>query len=163
MQHRHTISILVENKFGVLARVAGLFSGRGFNIETLNVAPTKDPEFSRITVIVNGDDRTLEQLTRHVEKLVNVIKVDDFQVHEDLERELVMIKIKVDSRTRSEAIQIVDVFRAKIIDVQQNSLVVETTGNQRKVEAFIELMQKFGILDMTRSGVVAMKRGNSIK
>ena len=163
MQHRHTISILVENKFGVLARVAGLFSGRGFNIETLNVAPTKDPKFSRITVIVNGDDRTLEQLTRHVEKLVNVIKVDDFQVHEDLERELVMIKIKVDSRTRSEAIQIVDVFRAKIIDVQQNSLVVETTGNQRKVEAFIELMQKFGTLDMTRSGVVAMKRGNSTK
>ena len=163
MQHRHTISILVENKFGVLARVAGLFSGRGFNIETLNVAPTKDPAFSRITVIANGDDRTLEQLTRHLEKLINVIKVDDFQVHEDLERELVMIKIKVDSRTRSEAIQIVDVFRAKIIDVQQNSLVVETTGNQRKVEAFIELMQKFGILDMTRSGVVAMKRGNSIK
>ncbi len=163
MQHRHTISILVENKFGVLARVAGLFSGRGFNIETLNVAPTKDLAFSRITVIVNGDDRTLEQLTRHVEKLVNVIRVEDFQVHEDLERELVMIKIKVDSRTRSEAIQIVDVFRAKIIDVQQNSLVVETTGNQRKVEAFIELMQKFGILDMTRSGVVAMKRGNSAK
>jgi acetolactate synthase-1/3 small subunit len=159
MEHRHTLSILVENKFGVLARIAGLFSGRGFNIDTLNVAPTADPSFSRMTVVVKGDDRMLQQLTRQLEKLVNVLHVQDFKPNEAVERELVMVKVKVDSRTRSEAIQIVDVFRAKIVDVQPDSLVVETTGAQRKVDAFIVLMQKFGILEMTRTGRIAMRRG----
>lgn len=159
MEHRHTLSILVENKFGVLARIAGLFSGRGFNIDTLNVAPTGNPAFSRMTVVVKGDDRILQQLTRQLEKLINVIEVQDFQPDEAVERELVMVKVRVDSRTRSEAMQIVDVFRAKIVDVQPDSLVVETTGAQRKVDAFIELMEKFGILEMTRTGRVAMKRG----
>ena len=159
MQHRHTLSILVENKFGVLARIAGLFSGRGFNIDTLNVAPTGDPAFSRMTVVVKGDDQVLLQLTRQLEKLVNVIEVQDFQPDEAVERELVMAKVRVDSRTRSEAMQIVDVFRAKIVDVQPDSLVVETTGAQRKVDAFIELMEKFGIVEMTRTGRIAMKRG----
>ncbi len=159
MEHRHTLSILVENKFGVLARIAGLFSGRGFNIDTLNVAPTKNPAFSRMTVVVKGDDKILEQLTRQLEKLINVIEVEDFHSEEAVERELILVKIKADSRTRSEVMQIVDVFRAKIVDVQQNSLLVETTGNQRKVEAFLELIGKFGILDMTRTGRVAMKRG----
>jgi acetolactate synthase I/III small subunit len=159
MQHRHTISILVENKFGVLARIAGLFSGRGFNIDTLNVAPTKDAEFSRMTVVVNGDDKTLEQLTRQLEKLINVIEVQDFHPNEAVERELVLVKIRADSDSRSEAMQIVDIFRAKIVDVQSDSLLVETTGNQRKIEAFLEMMEKFEILDMTRTGRVAMKRG----
>lgn len=161
MEHRHTLSILVENKFGVLARIAGLFSGRGFNIDTLNVAPTKNLAFSRMTVVVKGDDKILEQLTRQLEKLINVIEVEDFHSEEAVERELILVKIKADSRTRSEVMQIVDVFRAKIVDVQQNSLLVETTGNQRKVEAFLELIGKFGILDMTRTGRVAMKRGLS--
>ena len=161
MPHRHTLSILVENKFGVLARIAGLFSGRGFNIDTLNVAPTKDPAFSRMTVVVKGDDKTLEQLTRQLEKLINFIEVQDFQSDEAVERELVMVQIKADSRTRSEAMQIVDVFRAKIVDVHADSLLVETTGNQRKIEAFLELMEKFGIMDMTRTGRIAMKRGQS--
>ena len=161
MEHRHTLSILVENKFGVLARIAGLFSGRGFNIDTLNVAPTKDPAFSRMTVVVKGDDKTLEQLTRQLEKLINVIEVQDFQSDEAVERELVMVQIKADSRTRSEAMQIVDVFRAKIVDVHADSLLVETTGNQRKIEAFLELMEKFGIMDMTRTGRIAMKRGQN--
>jgi len=159
MEHRHTLSILVENKFGVLARIAGLFSGRGFNIDTLNVAPTKNSAFSRMTVVVKGDDKTLEQLTRQLEKLVNVIEVQDFHPDEAVERELVMVQIRADSKTRSEAMQIVDIFRAKIVDVQADSLLVETTGNQRKVEAFLELMEKFGILDMTRTGRIAMKRG----
>jgi len=159
MEHRHTLSILVENKFGVLARIAGLFSGRGFNIDTLNVAPTTDPCFSRMTVVVKGDDRMLQQLTRQLEKLVNVLHVQDFEPDEAVERELVMVKIRVDSRTRSEAMQIVDVFRAKIVDVQPTTLVVETTGAQRKVDAFIELMEKFGILEMTRTGRIAMRRG----
>jgi len=161
MKHRHTLSILVENKFGVLARIAGLFSGRGFNIDSLNVAPTKDPALSRMTVVVKGDDQTLEQLTRQLDKLVNVIEVQDFHPDEAVERELVMLQVKADSRTRSEAMQIVDIFRAKIVDVQEGSILVETTGNQRKIEAFIELMARFGILDMTRTGRVAMKRGST--
>lgn len=163
MEHRHTLSILVENKFGVLARIAGLFSGRGFNIDTLNVAPTKDPAFSRMTVVVKGDDKTLEQLTRQLEKLINVLEVEDFHPHQAVERELVLVKVKADSQTRSEAMQIVDIFRAKIVDVQRDSLLVETTGTQRKIEAFLELMGKFGILDMTRTGLVAMKRGQKGK
>ena len=161
MKHRHTLSILVENKFGVLARIAGLFSGRGFNIDTLNVAPTKDAAYSRMTVLVKGDDKTLEQLTRQLEKLINVIEVQDFHPDEAVERELVLLQIKADSKTRSEVMQIVDIFRAKIVDVQQSSLLVETTGNQRKIEAFLELMQRFGILEMTRTGRIAMRRGKN--
>lgn len=160
MQHRHTLSILVENKFGVLARISGLFSGRGFNIDTLNVAPTKNPLFSRMTVVVKGDDRVLEQLTRQLEKLVNVIEVEDFHPDEAVERELVLVKLKADARTRGEAVQIADIFRAKIVDIQEGTMLVETTGNQRKVDAFLDLVKKFGILDMTRTGLVAMKRGD---
>lgn len=159
MEHRHTISILVENKFGVLARIAGLFSGRGFNIDTLNVAPTKDSAFSRMTVVVRGDDKTLDQLERQLEKLINVIEVQDFHPEDAVERELVLLKIKADARERGEILQMVDIFRAKIIDVQPESLLVETTGNQRKVAAFLELMEKFEILEMTRTGRVAMRRG----
>jgi acetolactate synthase I/III small subunit len=159
MQHRHTLSILVENKFGVLARIAGLFSGRGFNIDTLNVAPTKDSKFSRMTVVVVGDDKVLDQLIKQLDKLINVIEVQDFHPDEAVLRELVLLQVKADSRTRSEIMQIVDIFRAKIVDVQEDNLLVETTGNQRKVEAFIDMMEKFGIHDMTRTGLVAMKRG----
>jgi acetolactate synthase I/III small subunit len=162
MEHRHTISILVENKFGVLARIAGLFSGRGFNIDTLNVAPTNNPLFSRMTVVVKGNDKTLEQITRQLQKLINVIEVQDFHPDEAVERELVLLTIKADSKTRSEVMQIVDIFRAKIIDIQPESLLIETTGNQRKIDAFLELTSKFTILDMTRTGRVAMKRGKFV-
>ncbi len=161
MPHRHTLSILVENKFGVLARIAGLFSGRGFNIDSLNVAPTKNADFSRMTVVVKGDDKVLEQLTRQLEKLINVIEVQDFRSDEAVGRELMLLKVRADSRNRSEAMQIVDIFRAKIVDVQKDSLLVETTGTQRKIEAFLELMEKFEILDMTRTGPVAMQRGSN--
>lgn len=161
MTQRHTLAILVENKFGVLARIAGLFSGRGFNIDSLNVAATPDPAFSRMTVVVRGDNKILEQIIRQLEKLVNVIEVQNFFPHEAVERELILLKVKADSRTRSEAMQIVDIFRAKIVDVQADSILVETTGARRKVEAFLSLMNKFGVLEMTRTGPVAMRRGGN--
>ncbi len=155
---RHTISVLVENKFGVLTRVAGLFSGRGFNIDTLNVAPTHDQSASRMTIVTRGADATLEQIVKQLNKLVEVIKVVDFHEGEYVDRELVLLKVGVDSRTRAEVMQITDIFRAKIIDVQPNSLTIEITGSEGKVEKFIELMKPFGILDLTRTGKVALPR-----
>lgn len=155
---RHTISILVENKFGVLARIAGLFSGRGFNIDSLNVAPTKDTTASRMTVVVKGDDAVLEQVTKQLNKLIDVIKVQDFRDGEYVDRELVMVKVATDKESRSEVMQICDIFRAKIVDVQPRSLLIEITGAQSKIEAFLDLMEKFGIQDLTRTGRVAMSR-----
>lgn len=155
---RHTLSVLVENKFGVLARIAGLFSGRGFNIDTLNVAPTQDPTTSRMTVVVKGDDTVLEQITKQLNKLVDVIKVQDFRDGEYVDRELVLIKVCVDSKSRPEVMQICDIFRAKIVDVAHKALTVEITGNESKVGAFVNLMEPFGIRDITRTGKVAMPR-----
>jgi acetolactate synthase I/III small subunit len=155
---RHTISILVENKFGVLTRIAGLFSGRGFNIDTLNVAPTHDPSASRMTIVTRGDDATLEQIVKQLNKLVEVIKVQDFSDGESIDRELVLVKVSIDSRSRSEVMQITDIFRAKIVDVQAETMTIEVTGDEGKVEKFIELMKPFGILDLTRTGKVAMPR-----
>lgn len=155
---RHTISVLVENKFGVLTRVAGLFSGRGFNIDSLNVAPTQDPTVSRMTIVTRGDDATVDQIVKQLNKLVDTIKVHDFRDGEYVDRELVLIKIGVNSQTRAEVMQITDIFRAKIIDVQQNSLTIEITGDESKVEKFIELMRPFGILELTRTGKVALPR-----
>jgi acetolactate synthase I/III small subunit len=155
---RHTISVLVENKFGVLTRIAGLFSGRGFNIDTLNVAPTQDASASRMTIATRGDDATLEQIVKQLNKLVDVIKVQDFREDEYIDRELALVKVKIDAGTRSEVMQITDIFRAKIVDVQRKSLTIEITGNEAKVEKFIDLMSTFGILDLTRTGRVAMPR-----
>jgi acetolactate synthase-1/3 small subunit len=155
---RHTLSVLVENRFGVLTRVAGMFSGRGFNIDTLNVAPTIDPSMSRMTIVVRGDDKVLEQVTKQTEKLVDVIKVDDFRDDEFVDRELVLMRVNVTAQTRSEVLQICDVFRAKIIDVRLDKLVIEITGNESKVSKFIELMQNYGIADITRTGKVALSR-----
>jgi acetolactate synthase-1/3 small subunit len=149
---------LVENKFGVLARIAGLFSGRGFNIDTLNVAPTQDPTTSRMTVVVKGDDAVLEQITKLLNKLVDVIKVQDFREGEYVDRELVLVKVSVDSKTRAEVMQICDIFRAKIVDVAHKALTVEITGNESKVSAFLDLMEPFGVRDITRTGKVAMPR-----
>ena len=155
---RHTISVLVENKFGVLTRIAGLFSGRGFNIDTLNVAPTQDAKSSRMTIVTRGDDATVEQIVKQLKKLVNAIEVRDFSEGEYIDRELVLIKVKVDSKTRPEVMQITDIFRAKIVDVQPKSLTVEVTGDEGKVEKILELMHPFGILDLARTGKVAMPR-----
>jgi acetolactate synthase-1/3 small subunit len=155
---RHTLSVLVENKFGVLVRIAGLFSGRGFNIDTLNVAPTHDPSMSRMTIVVKGDDAVLEQIIKQLNKLVEVIKVQDFRADEYVDRELVLVKVGVDAKTRAEVMQICDIFRAKIVDVAHQTLTVEITGAESKVSAFLELMESFGIRDITRTGKVAMAR-----
>ena len=155
---RHTISVLVENKFGVLTRIAGLFSGRGYNIDTLNVAPTQDPNTSRMTIVTRGDDATLEQIVKQLNKLVDVLRVQDFRDGEYVDRELVLVKVSVDSMSRAEVMQVTDIFRAKIVDVQPKSLSIEVTGDEGKVEKFIELMSTFGIADLTRTGKVAMPR-----
>jgi acetolactate synthase-1/3 small subunit len=155
---RHTISVLVENKFGVLTRVAGLFSGRGYNIDTLNVGPTHDPVLSRMTIVTHGDDATLEQIVKQLNKLPNVIKVQNFSDGEYVDRELVLVKVGVDSKTRAEVMQITDIFRAKIVDVQPKSLTIEITGNESKVEKFIGLMNPFGVQEITRTGKAALPR-----
>jgi acetolactate synthase-1/3 small subunit len=155
---RHTISVLVENKFGVLTRVAALFSGRGYNIDTLNVGPTQDPKTSRMTIVTQGDDATLEQIVKQLNKLVDVIEVQDFREGEYVDRELVLVKVTVSSKTRPEVMQITDIFRAKIVDVQPHNLTIEVTGNESKVEKFIELMAPFGIEQLSRTGKVAMPR-----
>ena len=155
---RRTISVLVENKFGVLTRVAGLFSGRGYNIDTLNVAPTADPTASRMTIVTRGDDATLDQIVKQLNKLADIIKVQDFREGEYVDRELVLVKVAVDSKTRAEVMQITDIFRAKIVDVQPKSLTIEVTGDEGKVEKFISLMKAFGIIELTRTGKVALAR-----
>ena len=155
---RHTISVLVENKFGVLTRVTGLFSGRGYNIDTLNVGPTENPNVSRMTIVTRGDDATVDQIVKQLNKLINVLEVRDFREGEYVDRELVLLKVGVDAKSRAEVMQITDIFRAKIVDVQPKSLTVEITGDESKVEKFIELMKNFGVMDLTRTGRIAMKR-----
>ena len=155
---RHTLSVLVENKFGVLTRIAGLFSGRGFNIDSLNVGPTLDPSTSRMTIVVRGDDTVLEQVTKQLNKLVDVIEIEDYRDDEVVERELVLMRVKCSARNRGEVMQMCDIFRAKIIDVQHNVLGIEITGNESKIEKFMMLMEKFGISELTRTGRVALAR-----
>jgi acetolactate synthase-1/3 small subunit len=155
---RHTISILVENRFGVLTRIAGMFSGRGFNIDSLNVGPTLDATTSRMTVVVRGDDKILDQVTKQLEKLVDVIDIQDFQDAEYVDRELVLCRVKANSKTRGEVMQICSIFRAKIIDVQPQSVAIEVTGTEDKLEKFISLMQQFGVQELTRTGRVALPR-----
>jgi acetolactate synthase-1/3 small subunit len=155
---RHTISILVENKFGVLTRVAGLFSGRGYNIDTLNVAPTQDPTASRMTIVTRGDDATLEQIIKQLNKLPEALEVTDFRENEFVDRELVLVKVGVDSKTRADVMQITDIFRAKIVDVQPRNLTVEITGTEDKVTKFLELMKPYGVRELTRTGKVALAR-----
>lgn len=155
---RHTISVLAENKFGVLTRVAGLFSGRGYNIDSLNVAPTHDATASRMTVVTHGDEATLEQIIKQLNKLPDVIQVHNFRESEYVDRELLLVKVAVDSKTRAEVMQITDIFRAKIVDVQPKSLTIEITGDDSKIEKFLRLMKTFGISDLTRTGSVAMPR-----
>ncbi|MEM7791029.1 MAG: acetolactate synthase small subunit [Verrucomicrobiota bacterium] len=156
---RHIISILVENRFGVLARIAGMFSGRGFNIETLNVGPMLDNKLSRITATIIGDSDALDQAIKQVYKLVNVLEVSEFSDGQATERELVMLKVSASAGQRSEVMQVCDIFRAKIIDVSTETLNIEMTGNASKVEAFLNLIEPYGVLEMARTGNVALKRG----
>lgn len=155
---RHTISVLVENKFGVLARVSGMFSGRGFNIDSLNVAPTHDASLSRITVVIKGGDGSLDMVTKQLRKLINVVDVVNFKEGQAVVRELVLVKIKADSKVRSEIMQICDIFRAKIVNVAQDAVIVEVTGDDAKTAAFLKLVEDFGILELARTGQLALKR-----
>jgi acetolactate synthase I/III small subunit len=156
---RHTISILVENEFGVLSRVAGLFSGRGFNIESLSVAETLDPTVSRITLVTTGDDAIVGQITKQLNKLVAIIRVSDFKDTDHVERELVLVKVTADERTRAELMNIVSIFRGKVIDVSARSYIVEITGGEDKIKAFLQLLTPLGIMEIVRTGRVATFRG----
>jgi acetolactate synthase I/III small subunit len=155
---RHTISVLVENKFGVLARIAGMFSGRGFNIDSLNVAPTHDASLSRITTVLKGDETALDLCIKQLRKLINVVEVIDFKEGQAVARELVLVKIKADTRTRPEIVQIADIFRAKIVNLTPENLIVQLTGDEEKVNALLGLLEPFGILELARTGRLALKR-----
>lgn len=155
---KHIISVLVENKFGVLARISGLFSGRGFNIDSLCVAETQDPAVSRMTIVVRGDEVILEQVKKQLNKLINVIKVQDFTDKEYVDRELVLIKVNLSKKSRSELMEIADIFRAKIVDVAKQNITVEITGRENKINAFIELLRPFGIIEVVRTGKIAIAR-----
>jgi len=161
-KQQHTLSVLVENEFGVLARVAGLFSGRGFNIESLCVAANPlDPTMSRITLVTTGDDLVLEQITKQLNKIVHVVKVTDFSEVATVDRELALIKVSADERSRAEVMNVVDIFRAKIVDVGgSSSYIIEVTGNEEKIEAMIDLLRPIGIQEVARTGRVTMARGN---
>lgn len=156
---RHTISVLVENQFGVLARIAGLFSARGFNIDSLAVGETEDPNISRMTIVVRADEKILEQVEKQLNKLIDIIRVSDFSQTRHLERDLALIKVKADKNSRSELLQIADIFRAKIVDVAADSLIIEMTGDEEKIEALLNLIRPFGVKEMVRTGIVAMSRG----
>lgn len=155
---RHTISVLVSNEFGVLTRIAGLFSGRGFNIESLSVAETLDPKVSRMTIVTSGDDNVLEQVTKQLNKLVNVIKVHDFTGEERIERELALVKVSSTAESRAEILSIVDIFRAKVVDVSPRTYTIEITGDEEKISAITELVRPFGIKEIVRTGRIAMAR-----
>ncbi|WP_025323455.1 acetolactate synthase small subunit [Deferrisoma camini] len=156
---RHTINVLVENEFGVLARVAGLFSGRGFNIDSLSVAETQDPTVSLMTIVTRGDDQIIEQIIKQLHKLVNVLKVTDLHEGQYLDRELVLVKVAATAETKPEILRLMDIFRGKIVDVSPKTYTVEVTGGEDKIRAVLELMRPLGIKEVVRTGKVAMPRG----
>jgi acetolactate synthase-1/3 small subunit len=158
---KHILSILVENKPGVLTRIAGLFARRGFNIDTLAVGPTDDEHFSRITLTLDGAKHPIDQVTKQLHKLVNVLKIRDLEPEETLARELAMFKVSADGATRAEVMQICEVFRAKIVDLGRRSVVVEVTGTCDKIDAFERLVRPFGLVEMARTGEIAIARGRS--
>ena len=157
---RHIISVIVENKFGVLARVSGLFSSRGYNIDSLTVGETNDPEVSRMTIVVRGDDSILDQVTKQLDKLVDVIEVIDLPRERSVRRELCLIRVKCDNVTRTEILEITNVFRAKTVHICHTSLIIQITGTESKINGFIKLMEPFQILEMARTGIAAMLRNN---
>jgi len=156
---QHTISVLVENEFGVLSRVANLFSGRGFNIDSLSVAPTNEEGLSRMTIVTRGDDKVLEQINKQLNKLIDVLKVIDFTDGSAIEREMALIKVAAEDECRAEVLRIVDIFRAKIIDVTSKSYTIEATGNPLKIDAILELLRPLGLKELVRTGSVAIGRG----
>ena len=156
---KHTISVLVENKFGVLSRVAGLFSARGYNIESLSVGETLDPAVSRMTLVVRGDEFVIEQVTKQLHKLIDVIKVSDLTDDSHVDRELVLIRVNAEPQHRAEILRSADIFRAKVVDVTPVSFILEATGDERKIDALIELLRPMGIQEIVRTGRVAIARG----
>jgi acetolactate synthase-1/3 small subunit len=155
---KHIISVLVENRFGVLAHVSGLFSARGFNIDSLAVGETEDPTISRMTIVVDGDERILEQVTKQLHKLIDVVKVQDLTKEDFIDRELTLIRVNAQGSKRSEIMEIVDIFRARIVDVNPKSVPVERTGDQEKSHAILELLRPYGIIEIARTGRSAMSR-----
>lgn len=156
---KQILSVLVENKFGVLARIAGLFSARGFNIDSLAVGETNDPTVSRMTIVVDGDERTLEQVKKQLHKLIDVITVVDLTQKNFIDRELILVKVAVNSKTRPELIQITETLEAKIADVGRNSITIEAIGDQSKIKTILELIEPFGIKEVVRTGRIAMAKG----
>jgi len=158
---RHTITVLVENEFGVLTRIAGLFSARGYNIESLNVAPTLDDTVSRMTLVTRGDDQVIEQIKKQLNKLVPVIKTEDISHSAHMEREMVLAKVRAVDATRAEVLRMADVFRAKVVDVSDSSYTLELTGKANKIDALLRMLEPMGIIEMTRTGPVGMRRGSA--
>jgi acetolactate synthase I/III small subunit len=156
---RHTISVLVENEFGVLSRVAGLFSGRGFNIESLCVAETTEPRVSRMTVVTSGNDQIIEQILKQLNKLIPVLKVIDLTGTDTVIRELVLVKVTAENEGKQEVLRLVDIFRAKIVDVAPRCYTIEMTGGEGKVQAFLQMLRPLGIKDVVRTGKIAISRG----
>ena len=154
---KFTLSVLVENKFGVLARVAGLFSARGFNISSLAVAETEDPSTSRIIMVVEADEKTLEQIKKQLNKLIDVIKITDLTKTDYIDRELVLLRVKIDSKTKDKIIQVVDSLNAKVVSMGKNSVTVEEVGDMKKINATLELLRPFGIIEIVRTGRVAIQ------
>jgi acetolactate synthase-1/3 small subunit len=157
---KHILSVLVRNQYGVVTRVSGLFSRRGFNIDSFTGEETENPGISRLTIVVNGDKWELDQVKKQVSKLVDVIKVVELNAAQSVARELALIKVKTDSENRSEIMQIADIFRAKIVDVDAQSLILESTGDKRKIEALQKLLKPFGIIESVRTGLISLQRGS---
>ena len=155
---KHTISLLVENKFGVLSRIVGLFSGRGYNIDSISVGPAEDTELSRMTIVSSGDDPIIEQIMKQLNRLVDVIKVVDLTAESFVERELALIKVAASPTTRSEIVQITNIFRAKVVDISTRTLTVEATGNEAKINAIIGMLRPFGLKEIARTGKTALTR-----
>jgi acetolactate synthase-1/3 small subunit len=156
---RHTLSVLVENKPGVLARIAGLFSRRGFNIDSLAVGPTEHPEISRMTIVVNVEESPLEQVTKQLNKLVEVIKIVELDSAASVSRELLLVKVKADAATRGQVLEVVQLFKAKVVDVATDAVTIQVTGNQDKLEDFLRVVEPYGVRELVQSGMVAIGRG----
>ena len=161
---KHTLSVLVENKFGVLARIAGLFSARAFNIDSLAVGETEDPTISRMTIVLRGDDKILEQVKKQLNKLIDVIKVQDFTRKKCIDREIILIKVSAEEKKRTEILKVIDSVGAEVIDVGSKTITAEETGDEAKVHALIELLRPYGIEEIVRSGTIAIGEGeNKVK
>lgn len=156
---QHTIAVLVTNRFGVLSRISGLFSGRGFNIESLNVAETNDPKISRMTIVTRGDDKKVEQVTKQLNKLIDIIKVVDLTEESFLDREMVLVKMNAEPSVREEILRIVEIFRAKVVDVSPSTYTIEITGDEGKLKGILEMLRPLGIKEIVRSGRIALARG----